>query len=83
MNTQDPKVEIKDYDVIIDGRNFLDQPIKNDKVTFDNIQKIATGQGDDNRTGCLLNYIYFKEIHKLIAIDFSKQQKLDADLKAI
>ena len=54
---------------MIDGRNFFDPPIKNDKLIFDNIQKIATGQGDDYITGCLLNYIYFKEIYKLIAID--------------
>ena len=39
--------EIKDYNVLIDGRNFFDQPIKNDLKTFDNIRKIATGQGDD------------------------------------
>ena len=76
-------VEIKDYNVMIDGRNFFDPPIKNDQVIFDNIQKIATGQGDDYITGCLLNYIYFKEIYKLIAIDLNKQHKLDADPKAM
>ena len=76
-------VEIKDYNVMIDGRNFFDPPIKNDKVIFDNIQKIATGQGDDYITGCLLNYIYFKEIYKLIAIDLNKQHELDADPKAV
>ena len=38
-----PNVEIKDYNVMIDGKNFFDQPIKNDKVTYDNIRKIATG----------------------------------------
>ena len=43
-----PKVEIKGYDVIIDGRNFFDQPIKNDLKTYDNIRKIATGQGYDS-----------------------------------
>ena len=64
-----PKVEIKDYNVIIDGRNFFDQPIKNDLKTYDNIRKIATDQGDDYTTGCLLDYIYFKEHYKLIAID--------------
>ena len=44
---------------------------------------IATGQRDDYTTGCLLDYIDFKEHYKLIAIDLSKQQKLDADPKAI
>ena len=76
-----PTREIKDYNVIIDGRNFFDQPIKNDFKTYDNIRKIATGQGDDYTTGCLLDCPYFKEHYKLIAIDLSKQQKLDADLK--
>ena len=72
---------IKDYNVIIDGRNFFDQPIKNDLKTYDNIKKIVTGQGDDYTTGWLLDYSYFKKYYKLIAIDLSKQQ--DADLKAI
>ena len=74
---------MKDYNVLIDGRNFSDQPIKNDLKTYDNIKKIATGQGDDYTTGCLLDYRYFKKCYKLIAIDLSKQQKLDADPKAI
>ena len=78
-----PTVEIKDYNVLINGRNFFDQPIKNDLKTYDNIRKIATGQGDDYTTGCLLDYPYFKKYYKLIAIDLSKQQKLDADPKAI
>ena len=77
-----PNVEIKDYNVI-DGRNFFDQTIKNDLKTYDNIGKIATGQGDDCTTGCLLDYPYFKEFYKLIAIDLSNQQKLHADSKAI
>ena len=46
-------------------------------------QKIATGQGDDYSIGCLLDYPYFKEYYKLIAINLSKQKKLDADPKAI
>ena len=78
-----PNVEIKDYNVMIDGKNFFDQPVKNDKVTYENIRKIATGQGDDYTTGCLLDYIYFKIYYKIIAVDLSKQQALDADSKAI
>ena len=77
-----PSVEIKDCNVMIDGKNFFDQPVKNDKVTFDNIRMIATGQGDDYTTGCLLDYTYFKKYYKMIAIDLSKQEALDADLKA-
>ena len=56
---------------------------KNDLKTNDNIIKIATGQGDDYTTGCLLDYSYFKKYCKLVAIDLSKQQKLDADSKTI
>ena len=59
-----PTVEIKDYNIVINGENFFDQPIKNNKVTYDNIRKIATGQGDDYTTGCLLDYPYFANTYK-------------------
>ena len=78
-----PKVEIKDYNVMIDGKNFFDQPINSMNKTYENIRKIATGQGDDYTTGCLLDYSYFKENYEMIAIDLSKQQALDADPRAI
>ena len=55
-----PNVEIRDYNVIIDGKNFFDQPIKNDNITYENIRKIATSQGDGHTTGSLLDYAYFK-----------------------
>ena len=51
--------------------------------TYKNIRKINTGQGDDYTTGCLLNYSYFKDHYKIIRIDLSKQQALDADRRAI
>ena len=66
-------VEIKDYNVMINGENFFDQPIKNNKITYENIRKITTGQGDDYTTCCLLDYPYFKESYKMIAVDLSKQ----------
>ena len=78
-----PNVEIKDCNVVIDGKNFFDQAMKNNKVTYENIRKIATGKGDDYTTGCLLDYTYFKKYYKMIAIDLSKQQALDADPRAI
>ena len=62
---------------------FFDQTIKNDFRTYGNTQKIATGQGDDYTTWCLLDYPYFKEYYKLIVINLTKQQKLDADPKAM
>ena len=78
-----PKVEIKDYNVMIDGRNFFDQPINSMTKTYENIRKIATGQGDDYTTGWLLDCSYFKDHYKMIAIDLSKQEALDADPRAI
>ena len=42
---------------MIGRRNFFDQPIKNDLKTYDNIKKIATGQGDDYTIGILLDYL--------------------------
>ena len=69
---------------MIDGRNFFDQPINNMNIlTYENITKIATGKGDDYTTGCLLDYPYFKDYYKMIAVDLSKQQKLDADPRKI
>ena len=78
-----PKVEIKDYNVMIDGKNFFDQPINSMIKTYANIRKTATGQRDDYTTSCLLDYSYFKDHYKMIAIDLSKQQALDADPRAI
>ena len=51
--------------------------------TFENIRKVATGQGDDYTTGCLLDFLYFKDHYKMIPIDLSNQQALDADPRAI
>ena len=76
-------VKIKAYNVTIDGKNFFDQPVKKYLRTNENIWKIETVQGDDYTTGCLLDYNYFKKYYKMIAIDLSKQQALDADLKAM
>ena len=50
---------------------------------YDEIRKIATGQGDDYRTGCLLDYQYFKDHYNLITIDLCKQKELGAYLRAI
>ena len=57
--------------------------MKNKKITDDNVRKIATGYGDDYTTGCLLDYLYFSENYKMIAVDLSKQKALDFDPKAI
>ena len=68
---------------MIDGKNFFDQPVKNNLRTYDNIRKIGTGQGDNYTTGFLLDYNYFNNYYKTIAIDLSKQQAFEAHPKAI
>ena len=78
-----PKVEIKNYNVIIDGKFFFGQPVNYNKITYKRIRKVATGQGDDYTNGCLLDYSYFRETYKMIVIDLSKQQALEADPRAI
>ena len=65
------------------GKTFLINQYKIIKKTYENIRKIATGQGDDYTTACFLDYIYFKNYYKMIVVDLSKQQALDADPKAI
>ena len=57
-------------------KKFLKESLylqKKDLRTYDNIQKIAIGQGDDYTTGCLVDYIYLKKYYKIITIDLSKQ----------
>lgn len=54
----------------------FDQPLNNDITTYDNTQKIATDLGDDYTTGCQLDYTYFKNYYKLIAIDLRKNKKM-------
>ena len=56
---------------MINGEKIFDQAIKNNKVTYENIRKIAIGQGDDYTTGCLLDYSYFTDTYKMIAVDLS------------
>ena len=68
---------------MITGENFFDQPIKNKKITYNDIRKIATGYGDDYTTGCLLDYTYFIETYKMIAVDLCKQKALGFNSKAI
>ena len=71
---------MKDLNFMIDGKKLLDQLINSDLKAYENI---ATGKGDDYTTSCLLDYSYFKENYKMIAIDLSKQQVFDVDSIAI
>ena len=68
---------------MVNGQNLFNQPLRNDLITYDNIRKIATGQGDDYTTDCLLDYNYFKIYYKVIATGLRKQQALDAAPKEI
>ena len=79
-NLEDKTTSIsKDYNVMINGEKLFDQPVKDNKVIYENIIKIATGQGDDYTAGCLLDYSYFKDRYRMAAVDLSKPQALDAD----
>ena len=69
-----PRLDITKYNELIHGRNFYDQPISNKIKKYDEIKKIATGQGDDYTTGFWLFYQYFKDHYQLIAVDLSKQK---------
>ena len=78
-----PRVDITIYNVLIDGRNFYDQPVNDSIKKYDEIRKIATGKGDNYATGCLLAYDYSKKNYQLIAVDLSKQRELDVDPRVI
>ena len=75
--------KLKIYHVIIDGKNFFNQPVRNKFTTYDSIWKIVIGQGDDYATSSLLEHKYFKDCYKVIAIDLRKRQALNVDPKAI
>ena len=63
--------KIENSDVLIDGRNFYDQPIIDSVKQDEEVRKVSTGQ-DDYITGCLLDYAQFKDNFKLIAVNLSK-----------
>ena len=77
-----PRVDIKDYNVLIDGRNFYDQNISEDFIKYEELRKVMTGRGEDYTTGPLLDCDYWKNIYKLICCDLSKQKVLDSNPKA-
>ena len=64
------------------GKTF-NQPVKNNKVTYENIRTIVTGEGDDYTTGCLLDYNYFRKYYKMIVVDLNKQQALDEVIQQV
>ena len=78
-----PRNDLNKYNVIIDGRNFYDNPIESDIEKYRELKKVMIGKGEDYTTGSLLEYNYFKKYYKLVAVDLSKQKELDADPRAI
>ena len=76
------RVDIKDYNVLIDGRNFYDQNISDDFKKYEELRKVMTGKGEDYTTGSLLDYDYWKNNYKLICCNLSKKRALDRDPKA-
>ena len=78
-----PRIDLKKYNVIIDGRNFYDNPIESDIEKYRELIKVMIGKGEDYTTGSLLDFNYFDKHYKLVAVDLSKQKELDADLRAI
>ena len=69
-----PNVEIKDFNVLIDRKSFFDLLVKYEEEVYEKIMRL--GRNNDHTTGNLLNFAYFKENYRLIAIDMSNQTKL-------
>ena len=78
-----PRIDLKKYNIIIDGRNFYDNPIESDIEKYRELKKVMIGKGEDYTTGSLLDYDNFNKHYKLVAVDLSKQKELDADPRAI
>ena len=78
-----PRISLNKYNVIIDGRNFYDNPIESDIEKYRELKKVMIGKREDYTTGSLLDYNYFDKHYKFVAVDLSKQKELDADPRAI
>ena len=87
-----PRIYLEKYNIIIDGRNFYDNPIESDIEKYRELKKVMIGKGEDYTTGSLLedyttgsllDFNYFDKHYKLVAVDLSKQKELDADPRAI
>ena len=78
-----PRIDLEKYDVVIDGRNFYDNPIESDMEKYRELKKVMIGKEEDYTTGSLLDFNFFDKHYKLVAVDLSKQKELDADPRAI
>ena len=77
-----PRIDLEKY-VIIDGRNFYDNPVESDIEKYRGLKKVMIGKGEDYTAGSMLDFNYFDKHYKLVAVDLSKQKELDADPRAI
>ena len=78
-----PRIDLEKYNVIIDGRNFYDNPIERDIEKYRELKKVMIGKREDYTTRSLLDFNYFDKHYKLVAVDLSKQKELVADPRAI
>ena len=78
-----PKCMVKNYNVIINGKNFYDQAIDSDIKLYEENKKLTTGQSEDYIIRCLLDYDFIKNHNRLTATDLKRQKELDIDTKAI
>ena len=76
-----PRAEIKDYNVLIDGRNFYDQNVNSSIIRYNELLKRKTERSEDYSTGCLLDYDYYIKDFNIVGIDLSHQAVLDSDPK--
>ena len=76
-----PRTEIKEYNILIDGRNFDDQNVNSSIVRYNVLLKRTTGRSEDHSTGCLLDYDYYIKDFNIVGIDLSHQAVLDPDPK--
>ena len=78
-----PRVNLSNFNILIDGRNSYDQPISDTIKKYGELMKLCTGKGEDYRTGCLLDYAYFDKHYNIIACDLSKRTELDDNPRMI
>ena len=78
-----PSENVTHYNVLINGKTFLDKPITEDTRKYNDLRKLTIGGGDDYTVGSLLDFKYVRDTYKVLGIDLSKQEELDADPRAI
>ena len=78
-----PRVNITNYNALVDDRNFYGQPINDQIKKYDELRKVMTGKGDDYTTGSVLDYFCFLNHYQIIAVNLSQQKELDVDPRCV